>query len=537
MSASIWLPKGEPGDKGPDGDPGPQGPPGPQGLPGVGLDDLVTAGDPNKSVGAQPFDEDLAYPVGSAGAAIKLALAANTDRPYLDSRDYGIQSLEEGVNDPVGTAAKFELLRAAAETLKAIVIVRPGTYILPQEVRLNANNTDWYFSPGSLLKLSSVQATDDFILFWQPQNQKVTGLKIDASRESQNSALFGIDNCACMLVDGDACDFYDVEIISSPAKGFGVVSSAGGTNRNIFINNFRAKNCNNQALLVDGNNMTGFFDRIIIDGVLIGATSHAGVAINDGVHSLQLSNVIADVQNAAWDAVAVRDSWDIQLTNIRGKRGRNGIQVQRLNGFTGRVQLNNIVGEENNQNGIMLLGAENVTGSNVVGRNNTAAAINIAATSGGVRCKNVNLSTIQAFDDRTSKVQQWGLLIQGVDSCRIGKYQAYGNTTRNVSVVRASTSEVEIEVVREIEVPTGSIVAQSQAVVTALFSNALFDQTAMDDANYDVQMYIAEGTTGRALLPGHVVARVASQVQILVYNMHPSAAHEGTLYVRVSRKK
>lgn len=39
--ASIWLPKGEPGDKGPTGDPGPQGPEGPPGPPGPGLEDFV----------------------------------------------------------------------------------------------------------------------------------------------------------------------------------------------------------------------------------------------------------------------------------------------------------------------------------------------------------------------------------------------------------------------------------------------------------------------------------------------------------------
>lgn len=45
-NASLWLPKGEPGDKGPDGDPGapgPQGPEGPQGPAGPGGGDNVYA--------------------------------------------------------------------------------------------------------------------------------------------------------------------------------------------------------------------------------------------------------------------------------------------------------------------------------------------------------------------------------------------------------------------------------------------------------------------------------------------------------------
>jgi len=443
---------------------------------------------------------------------------------------FDILSLEQGATDPAAEAGKWESLRLAAESQKAQVFIPSGTYVLPQGVRLDADDTVWTFSPGSLIKLHDTQATNDFVVFQAPQNQRVQGLRIDGNRAAQDAALFGIDNCACLVYDATGCVFEDTEIVSSPAKGFGLVSSAGGTNRDVEIRGFKAADCDMQALLIDGNNMTGLFERITITGVRIGATSHAGVALNDGAHDITMSNVIADVQNSTWDAVFIRDSWDIQCSNVRGKRGRNGVQVQRLNGFCGRIQLDNVVGELSAQNGVLFLGVENVTGGAVTGRNNGAAGINVAATSDGYRCKNINIAAPCGYDDRATTAQQWGILVQGVDGCRLGKHIAFGNTTRNVSINRSATSAVEADIYRVVEVATGSIAATSQAAITATFAET------MDDATNDVQAYVTVGTTGRSLAVGHVVSRTASAVQILVHNLHGSVAQEGTLVVRVTRR-
>ncbi|WP_162557919.1 hypothetical protein [Pseudomonas stutzeri] len=85
------------------------------------------------------------------------------------------------------------------------------------------------------------------------------------------------------------------------------------------------------------------------------------------------------------------------------------------------------------------------TGGAVTGRNNGAAGINVAATSAGYRCKNINIAAPCGYDDRATTAQQWGILVQGVDGCRLGKHIAFGNTTRNVSINRSATSAVEAD--------------------------------------------------------------------------------------------
>ena len=463
-------------------------------------------------------------------AEVQVEVTSLSEQLPLSTLDFNILSLEQGATDPVAEKVKWEELRVAAEAGKAQVYIPAGTYVLPQDVRLDADNSVWTFAPGALLKLSDTQATNDFITFTSPVNQRVYGLRVDANRAVQNATTFGIDNCAVLVVDADGCVFEDTEIVSSPAKGFGLVSSAGGTNRDVEIRGFKAANCNNQALLVDGNNMTGFFERITIDGVRIGATSHAGVALNDGAHDITISNVIADVQNTIWDAFFIRDSWDIQCSNIRGKRGRNGVQVQRLNGFTGRIQMDNVIGELSSQNGVLFLGCENINAGTITGRNNDAAGINIAATDGGYRCKNVTIQSPQGYDDREIPAQQWGILVQGVDVARLGKHLAYGNTTKNVSINRSLCTDVQSEVYRLVSATSGSIASLSQASVTMTFAEP------MDDSTYDVVLWSEVATNSRSVVPGHVITKTQNAIVVLAHNLNSTTAQEGTIFAKVTRR-
>lgn len=419
----------------------------------------------------------------------------------------------------------FAALKAHAIANKSIVDIPAGTYVLDSATDLAAADTEWRFAPGAILKLSDTQATTSFITFSNPVNQRVIGLRVDANRAVQNAALFGQDNCAVLMVGPTNCDFDSIEIISSPAKGFALVSAAAGFSRNTTITNFQGANCNDQCLLVDGNNMLGFFENIVIDGVRIWATSHAGVALNDGAHNISLSNVIADVQNSVHDAVSVRDSYDIQMSNIKGKRGRNGIQLERLNGFTGRIEMSNVLGEANSANGVLLFGAENVTGSAVGGFNNASAGLNIAQTGASYRCKNVSISSPVGYDNRGVPAQQYGVLVQGLDRGRLGRHLTYGNTVKNFTINRAVTSDIEAEVTRTITGTTGNIVASSEAVV------ALTWPTAFDDADVDIDsIYVTVGTSSRSLVVGHVVVVNATVVHVLVLNLG-SVTHTGVLTV------
>lgn len=64
--SSVWLPKGEPGDKGPDGDPGPQGPQGPVGPPGPGAEEF------------SEFKALLESPDGAASLGARLPTGGST---------------------------------------------------------------------------------------------------------------------------------------------------------------------------------------------------------------------------------------------------------------------------------------------------------------------------------------------------------------------------------------------------------------------------------------------------------------------------
>jgi hypothetical protein len=449
----------------------------------------------------------------------------------LSAHQYGVLSVERGASSPASTKAAIENLRVLAESLKARVVFEAGTYLLPEEVYLDADNTEWVFQPGAILKLHNTQAVTSFIIFNAPVNQRVVGLTVDANRAAQNRTLFGDDNCAVLVVDADGCAFDKTEVISSPAKGFALVSTPGGTTRNTTITTIRGQDCGDQVVLVDGNNITGLFENVTINGVDVGATGGAGFVLADGVHNIKASNVVADVQNTLQPAVYIRDSFDLQLSNVRGLRGTNGIQIERLNGFCGRIELENITGEQNQSSGFLLLGAENISAGVVVGRNNGVVGVNVAATGGGYRSKNIHLGAPVGVDTRGTPAQQYGILIQGADGCTVGKHTAYGNTLKQISIIRANTTNVRADVERIATGTTGSIAAGSEAVVTVNWS------TPFEDADIDiVGQNVAVGTTSLSLSISHLVAVTQNAVQFMVKNLSGTTPYTGTLTVNGRRK-
>lgn len=443
---------------------------------------------------------------------------------------FGIKSIEQGATDPVAEAAKWETMRVAAQSAKAHVIIPAGTYVLPQGVRLDAADTVWNFSPGAILKLWDTQANGDFLVFSAPSRQRVTGLTFDANRAVQDPGLFGGDHCGCIIIDSADFVIESTRVISSPVKGLALVSSAGGTSSNTTIRGVTGGDCNDQAVLVDGNNMTGFFKKIVLEDVQIGPTSHAGVAISDGAHDIQLNNISCDVNNAVWDAVAVRDCWDVQLNNVRGRRGINGVSISSLNTVCKRVQMNNVVGEASNASGVLLLAVEDVTGGNVTGFNNGFAGINVAQTGGGIRCKNISIANPSCFDDRGGgALQDYGLHVAGCDGAAFGKGGYHGNTVRGLRINRAVSTLIDVDVVQRKSATTGSIAATSSANVLVTFD------VPFEDDEYDVSAEVFIGTASLALEIGHLVAKTVGGVTFLVRNT-TAGALTGTLSVVASRR-
>lgn len=449
---------------------------------------------------------------------------ANRASDIVSVRDFG--AVGDGVADDT---AAFVAARDYVASVQGVLNIPAGTYRLQQATSLKANNTKWVFAPGAVLKLVDTQATTSFLTFSSPVNQRVYGMRVNANRPVQNAALFGVDNCAVLVVDATNCTFDDIEIINSPAKGFALVSSPTNFCRDVSITNFTGADCAQQVLIVDGNNITGFFERIVIDNVKIGTTSSYGLCLNDGAGQVSVSNVIAELNNTAFDAVFIRDSFDLQLSNIRGSSARCGVSIQRLNGYTGRIELSNIIGEFNEQHGVLLFGAENVTGSQIVGLNNKQTGINISQTGASYRCKNINLSNCSAYDNRGTPVQQYGLIVQGVDGCRIGTLLAYGNTTRNMSINRAVTSDVQAPTRQVVSGTTGSIAAGANAVITLNWP------TPFDDASVDIESaYVSVATSSLSLSVTHIVAVTQNAVQVMVRNLGASA-FTGTLTVAGTR--
>jgi hypothetical protein len=184
------------------------------------------------------------------------------------------------------------------------------------------------------------------------------------------------------------------------------------------------------------------------------------------------------------------------------------------------------------QNGVLMAGAEDVTGGVVVGRNNTGGGINITTGAASYRCKNINIAAPAGYDDQGVPTQQYGILAQGVDGLRLGDHTTYGNTVKQLSIVRAGTSDVEANTRQIVSGTTGSIAANAQAVITLNWP------TAFEDASIDIEsVYVSVGTSSLALSVTHVVAVTTAGVQVMVKNLSGTTAHTGTLTVIGRRTK
>jgi hypothetical protein len=216
---------------------------------------------------------------------------------------------------------------------------------------------------------------------------------------------------------------------------------------------------------------------------------------------------------------------------VRGLRGTNGVVFERLNGYCGRIELENVVGELNQTSGVLFFGAEDVTGGAVVGRNNGVVGVNFAANGAGYRSKNIQIAAPVGVDTRGVPAQQYGILAQGVDGLALGRHTAYGNTLKQISIIRANTTNVRADVERIATGTTGSIAAGSEAVVTVSWSSPF------EDADIDiVGQNVAVGTTSLSLSISHLVAVTQNAVQFMVKNLSGTTPYTGTLTVNGRRK-
>jgi len=436
--------------------------------------------------------------------------------------------------------AALNALRIAAETYGNGCQVKfsPGVYTLPEGARLDADNTEWIFAPGAILKLYSTQVINqDFLVFDRPVRQIVRNLQFDANRAAQDPALFGPDRCGTLVVSPTGCLFDGVEVISSPGKGFGVASAAGETSSGTDVRNVRGGNCATQAVIFDANNSTGFFSNCTLDGVRIGVTSHAGVAINDGVADCTISNIYCNVgPGSVWDAVAFRDVSHLKISHVKGIGGRNGVAFQKLNTECADLDLLDIHGEGAAQNGVQFLAVKRVRGSLVTGRNNADAGVNLARIiSGDQRCEDIHLTGVTGIDTRGVPDQDYGIVLGGTRRCSIKDWTATGNTVENAWLVASVNEKSFIEWEQEFS-----------AAIPSQAANATFDVSITLTGVPFLAEYIAvrvpailnSGTSSLALATtGQEVAFDRSIYTAKGRNQSGTTAWEGVARVVIGSKR
>lgn len=488
--------------------------------------DLANVADPEKGPALIGYTSEF----GSTLRAF-LDFLKNGQRIYTPQQG-GVQSFEEGGTNPVTVTAAWNSWVASLPE-GAQVWVPGGTYIMNQGAQMGAPGTVWQFAQNSLLKLSATQATDDFLVFDRPTNQRLRGMRLDGNRANQDSGTFGIDNCACLVISPDNFLLEQVEVVSSPAKGLAIVSAAGETSRNWTVRGFKGADCQYQVFLVDGNNMTGFFEKGCIDDVKIGTTTGYGLAINDGASDIVVSNVISDVNNTSLDAVYMRDSWDLELTNVVGRRGRNGVQIQSVAEplMAKRITMNNVIGELSDQSGVLILAAADVNAGTVIGRNNNVVGINVQWSSGVNKNQRITISNPVAYDDRTVPVQTIGLLVAGCQNSSFGVGNQYGNVTSNVSFTASANTNVAFPYEQVQTVSVGDIAASSFLNVTVTWP------VPMPDASYFEEAVLEVGTTGLSVALGHANGRVAGQVSFMVRNLTASSISAGVVTLRAKARR
>jgi len=488
-----------------------------------------------QGAGIVGYDRSINYSDGTVGAILK-------SLPIYPSQ-FGIRSIEQGATDPQDTKTRLASLCAYAEANKSTVFWPAGTYVFPPNTVMKANNTRWYFSDGCLFKMWDTKVINqDFLIINGAVNQHVNNFTFDANRSVQGDADFGADRCGFIIISPDGCTFNNIRIISSPGKGFGVTAIPNtGIVNNLTIDGVRGGNCKGQAFILDGNNITTKWTGLnYVGNIFIGSTDHAGCAINDGVYNIQFGPIHCETGSLVWDSVSVRDCTDLQFSTTKGKGGTNGCRVFSLNSISKRIGLGDMIGEGAIQSGVLLLQVEDVTGGTVGGINNGAVGLNIAqrVVSGtSYRCKNISISNPVGYDNRATPLQQTGLLVQGCDNFYCGNPLAYGNTSKNVSVNRSVSSNINIPWEKRSGPTTFTLTGGSTVDVSFTWpvSGAASGDTAFETTDYDIAVEVDIASTGAPLCVWGVKSKTVTGCVIQIASIGGSAG-TGVVAVRGTRR-
>ena len=361
----------------------------------------------------------------------------------------------------------------------------PGeTYWLPLEVDLSGSCS--FYGQWSTLKLAGT--TDDFnwLLASQMNGRRFKGFTLDGNRA--NTPNIGIDRSMLTVFSTEDVDVGKLILTDAFSKGLSVTSSVSGPGtRNIRLREISGRNCGGQCIIIDGTGTPDCED-ILIDSVFVRDTDHAGIAINDGSRRVSVTNCILDVNNVVWDALSIRGAQDVTVSNCIGRRGRNGCQVFILDQLAldrgedaRRVTFSNNIWEFNDQNGLLINGAKEISVTGDIARNNAAVGFNVVQKSGVRRASAVTLSSVHAFDNQVIPTQQDGILLQASDTIRVSAPVIYGNVNGNKVRFNTGAPPTDVDVTGEgadgsthklVSGSTGVVPANGSTVVSLAFTTA-----------------------------------------------------------------
>lgn len=390
--------------------------------------------------------------------------------------DYGCLSNDESL------APTNKIIIEHAKQFEPRLYGTPGkTYWLPLEVDISGSCS--FYGQQATLKLAGTTEDLNWILANQMTGGKINGFTLDGNRN--NTPNIGIDRSLLTVYNTEDMDIEKLVIVDAFSKGISVTSSLSGTGtRNIRLREISARNCGEQCIIIDSTGTPACED-ILIDSIFVRDTDHAGIAINDGSRRVSVTNCILDVNNTTWDALSIRGAQDVTVSNCIGRRGRNGCQVF-INDQASldrgedarRVTFSNNIWEFNDQNGLAVVGARNVSVTGDIARNNGESGFIVIQKQGVRRATVVTLSSVQAFDDQDVPTQKNGMLLAACDTVRVSAPVMYGNVNGNKVQFIAGSPPTDIDITGEgadgsthklISGSTGVVPANGSVVVTLSF--------------------------------------------------------------------
>lgn len=364
-------------------------------------------------------EEGFAYEVAASGASDHHVTTAGGEKLYVLAGPSGMDVKAFGAKGD-GVTDDTNAIHAARDALPngGTIYFPKGTYVA-QTLLMNKNGLRLVGDGvnATTLKLKDAQNTT-FVAFSGIDGGEFAHMTIDGNVANNNSMT---DKGALQVANSKNVTLHDFHIKDYDCKGVTITSGVSGTVEQVHVSSFSVTNCNEQAVIVDAT--LGTARRVTVTNFTVYDHNHAGIAVNDGATDVAISNAVIDCNTAVFDAVSIRNAKRVTVTNVVGRRARNGLYLLYDTAPCEDIVVAGCVFDTNQQNGVLILSSRRVTLSGVVCRNNDqggsgAVGFNIAksATGGAPECSYISLSNCIAGDDQGSPTQDYGFAISAAPS-------------------------------------------------------------------------------------------------------------------------